>query len=234
MKRKELQQEREEWRRERFRRSIIEAAERAIVRKGYSAVTMDDVAREAQLSKATLYHYFRGKGELIVEILAHFFEEIDAEVQKISLLPISAREKLKKGIRFYLQFNLDKENISRLLITDRSFVEKMKIFVTEEKKLASDMDRRFIARMKARRKEILDRVGGFLKEGVAAGEFRRIDVSAAVTFLESLLQGYWHVRYWHERPYTVKEATEIIHGFFLQGIQKRTAPQGMSWGKRST
>ncbi|MFZ2052874.1 MAG: TetR/AcrR family transcriptional regulator [Candidatus Aminicenantales bacterium] len=221
MERKKLQREREEKRRQQFRHAILEAAERVIVRKGCNAATMDDVAREAQLSKATLYHYFRGKGELTLEILGHFFEEINEEVKKISLLPLSATEKLEKGIRFYLQFHQEKENISRMLITNRSFIEKMKIFVTEDKKITSDMDRRFITRMKARRKEILNRVAGFLRDGVAAGEFRKIDISAAVTFLESLLEGYCHVRYWHERPYSVKEATEIIHGFFLQGIQKK-------------
>jgi hypothetical protein len=110
-----------------------------------------------------------------------------------------------------------------MLITDRSFIEKMKIFVTEEKKITSDAERRFITKMKARRKEILDKVAGFLREGVAAGEFRRIDISAAVTFLESALQGYCHVRYWHERPYSVKEATEVIHNYFLRGIQKKEA-----------
>lgn len=221
MKKKQLQQEREEWRRRQFRSSILEAAERIIVRKGYQKMTMDDVAREAQLSKATLYHYFRSKGELSLEILGHFFEEIGEEVEKISLLPLNATEKLNKGIRFYLRFHQEKENISRMLITDRSFIEKMKIFVTEEKKITSDAERQFITKMKAKRKEILDRVAGFLREGVAAGEFRRIDISAAVTFLESLLQGYCHVRYWHERPYSVKEAAEIIHNYFLRGIQKK-------------
>jgi AcrR family transcriptional regulator len=228
MKKKQLQREREEWRRRQFRHSILEAAEQIIVRKGYQKMTMDDIARGAQLSKATLYHYFRSKEELALEILGHFFEAINEEVQKISLLPLSAKEKLKKGIRFYLQFNQDKENISRMLITDRTFVEKMKIFVTDEKKLASDAERQFITKMKSRRKEILDRVAGFLREGVAAGEFRRIDISTAVTFLESLLQGYCHVRYWHERAYSVKEATEIIQNYFLQGIQKKT--EGLAKG----
>ncbi|MGB7294691.1 MAG: TetR/AcrR family transcriptional regulator [Candidatus Aminicenantales bacterium] len=221
MKRKELQQEREAWRRQRFRRSIIEAAERVIVRKGYSLVTMDDVAREAELSKATLYNYFRSKRELTLEILSHFFEEVDEGGRKIASLPLSASEKLKKAIRFYLQFNLDKENISRMLLTDRSFVERMKILVTPESKPASDLDRRFITKMKAKRKEILDRVSGFLKEGVASGEFRKIDIPAAVIFLESVLQGYCQARYWHEHPYSVPEATEIIHGFLLQGIKKK-------------
>jgi AcrR family transcriptional regulator len=220
MKKKERQQEREEWRRQRFRRSIIEAAERVIAHKEYGLVTMDDVSREAEISKATLYHYFQSKKELTLEILAHFFEEIDEGGRKIASLPMSASDKLKRGIRFYLQFNLDKENISRMLITDRTFVERMKILVTPEKKPASDLDRRFITKMKAKRKEILDRVSGFLKEGVASGEFREIDIPAAVIVLESVLQGYCHVRYWHERPYSVSEATEIIHNHFLRGIKK--------------
>jgi len=221
MKRKELQEEREEWRRREFRRCILSAAEKVIVAKGYGAMTMDDVAREAQFSKATLYHYFRSKGELLLEILGNFFEEIEQEVQKINQLRQSAREKLKKGIHFYLRFNEEKENISRMLIMDRTFTEKMNIFVTDEKELTSEVDRRFITKMKIKRRDILDGVSKILKEGIASGEFRKIEVAEAVTFLESLLQGYCHVRFWHDRPYSAKEATEIIQEFFLHGIEKK-------------
>jgi AcrR family transcriptional regulator len=220
MNNKELRREREERRRQEYRRLILQAAERVIARKGYSAMTMDDVAREAEFSKATLYHYFRSKGELSLEILATFFEETDRQVRKILKLRKSATEKLRRGIRFYLQFNLDKENISRMLIMDPSFIEKMKIFMTEEKKLTSEMDRRFIARIKAERREILESVAEILKDGVAAGEFRRLDIPGAVTFLESVLQGFSHIRFWQARPYSVKEATELIHGFVLRGIDK--------------
>jgi AcrR family transcriptional regulator len=221
MRKKELRREREERRRQDYRRLIVQAAERLIARKGYSAMTMDDVAREAEFSKATLYHYFRSKSELTMEILATFFEETDRQVRKILALRKSAKEKLRRGIRFYLQFNLDKENISRMLFMDPSFIEKMRIFMTEEKKLASETDRRFIARIKAKRREILDGVAEILKEGVAGGEFRKLDITGAVTFLESVLQGYSHVRFWQARPYTVNEATEVIHGFVLRGIDKK-------------
>jgi AcrR family transcriptional regulator len=221
MKRKELQEEREEWRRQEFRRCILRAAEGVIVRKGYSAMTMDDVAREAQFSKATLYHYFRSKGELLLEILGNFFEETDQEVQKINRLRLSAREKLKRGIHFYLRFNEEKENISRMLIMDRAFTEKMNIFVSDERTITSEVDRRFITKMKTKRKDILDGVSRILTEGMASGEFRKMDVADAVTFLESLLQGYCHVRFWHDRPLSAKEATEIIQEFFLRGIEKK-------------
>lgn len=221
MSKHELRREREERRRQEYRRLIVKATELVIVRKGYSAMTMDDVAREADFSKATLYHYFRSKGELVLELLSNFFEEIEQELQRITALRLSAQQKLERGIRFYLQFNLDKENISRMLMVDRSFMEKMKIFVTDEKKLTSEMEREFITKMKSKRREILNGVATILKDGIAAGEFRRMDVSSAVTFLESVLQGYCHVRFWHDRPYSPEEVTKLIRDFFLQGIEKR-------------
>lgn len=221
MKKRQMRHEREEWKRQEYRRLILKAAEQVIVRKGTTAMTMDDVAREAEFSKATLYHYYRSKGELILEILANFFEETDEEVRRIRALDSSAKEKLRQGIHFYLQFNQEKENISRMLIMDHSFMEKMRIFVADKNKLTSDLDRRFLARMKTRRREILDNVAGILREGVETGEFRKMDIPDAVTFLESVLQGYCHVRFWHERPRTVKEAKDLIYAFFLQGIERK-------------
>jgi AcrR family transcriptional regulator len=221
MKRKELQVEREEWRRREYRRCILEAAERVIVARGYSAMTMDDVAREAQSSKATLYHYFRGKGEILLEILAHFFEEIDQEVQRINRQALCAREKLRRGIEFYLRLSEEKENISRMLMMDRAFMEKMNILIAPERGLASEADRRFITKVRAKRKDIQDGVAQTLKEGMASGEFRRMDVPAAVLCLEALLEGYSHVRIWPDSRYSPRRAAAIIQEFFLKGIEKK-------------
>jgi hypothetical protein len=110
-----------------------------------------------------------------------------------------------------------------MLMMDRTFMEKMNIFISAESKLTSEVDRRFITKVKARRKDILDGASRILKEGIASGEFRKMDVAAAVIFLESLLQGYSHVRFWPDKRYSTKEATEIIQEFFLQGIEKKDA-----------
>jgi AcrR family transcriptional regulator len=223
MIRKELQQEREEWRRQEYRRVIIQAAEHVIARKGFGAMTMDDIAVEAQVSKATLYHYVRSKGELMLEILGNFFDEIDQQVQKIKLQKASAKEKLKQGIYYYLEFNKQKENISRMLMMDRSFMEKMRIFVGDEQNLASEADRRFLNRIRIKRKEILDGVASILREGMENGEYRKMDLAAAVLFLEAVLQGYCHVRVWLDDQYSPEKTTELIYHFFLQGIEKRDA-----------
>jgi AcrR family transcriptional regulator len=221
MKKTDLRLEREHWRRQEYRQSILKAAEKIVAQKGYSAMTMDDVAREAEFSKATLYHYFKGKGELILQIIESFFDEIRKGLAKVRRLRVSARERLKRGIYFYLQFNQKKENISRVLMMDKSFIEKLRIFVTGENKLTSEVDRRFINSIKAKRREILADVAQILREGVENKEFRPMDIQATIIFFEAVLQGYYHVKLWHERHYSLDEAAELIYSFFLHGIERK-------------
>jgi TetR/AcrR family transcriptional regulator len=61
-------QERRERERENRRREIIDAAERIFFARGLAAATMDEIAEEAELSKGTLYLYFKSKEELYLQI----------------------------------------------------------------------------------------------------------------------------------------------------------------------
>lgn len=61
-------QERKEREKERRRQQIMVAAKRVFVTKGFGGTTMEDIAREAELSAGTLYLYFKNKNELYVSL----------------------------------------------------------------------------------------------------------------------------------------------------------------------
>ena len=61
-------QERKQRERERRRQQIIVAAKRVFSEKGFSKTTMEDIAREAELSPGTLYLYFKNKDELYASL----------------------------------------------------------------------------------------------------------------------------------------------------------------------
>ncbi len=61
--------ERKEKEKEIRRNDIIEAAERIFFSKGYNNATMDDVAKEAEFSKRTVYVYFNSKEQIYFEIM---------------------------------------------------------------------------------------------------------------------------------------------------------------------
>ncbi len=73
-------QERKRRERRRRRRQIMIAAKRVFSIKGFTKTTMEDIAREAELSPGTLYLYFKNKDELYaslsVEILEHLYNQL--------------------------------------------------------------------------------------------------------------------------------------------------------------
>ncbi len=56
--------ERKEREKQQRRSDIIDAAERIFFSRGFDSPTMDDIAAEAELSKGTLYLYFRSRDDL--------------------------------------------------------------------------------------------------------------------------------------------------------------------------
>ena len=73
-------QERKRRERRRRRRQIMIAAKRVFSLNGFTKTTMEDIAREAELSPGTLYLYFKNKDELYaslsVEILEHLYNQL--------------------------------------------------------------------------------------------------------------------------------------------------------------
>ncbi len=56
------------------RNDIIDAAERTIAAKGYYLATMDDIAKESEFSKRTVYIYFNSKEQLYFEIMVRGYK----------------------------------------------------------------------------------------------------------------------------------------------------------------
>jgi AcrR family transcriptional regulator len=155
MRTSEIRRERELRRREGYRETILHAAERVILRKGYSATTMDDVAREAQFSKATLYKYVPGKGILLFEIMGHYFDEIQNRMAEILAGPGTAGEKLRLFIRMILLYQEDKENITRVLWMDNAMLKLVRVFAASTGKAgsATAADRKMLGLLQRKSRE---------------------------------------------------------------------------------
>ena len=61
------------------KRQILGIARRLFSGSNYGAVSMDDVAREAGVTRGLLHHYFGGKRELYVEVVREMFRGTGAQ-----------------------------------------------------------------------------------------------------------------------------------------------------------
>ena len=76
-------QERKQRERERRRQQIIVAAKRVFSEKGFSKSTMEDIAREAELSPGTLYLYFKNKDELYASLSVRILQYLNIRLEDV-------------------------------------------------------------------------------------------------------------------------------------------------------
>jgi AcrR family transcriptional regulator len=69
---------------------VIRTAEELFKKVGFRAVTMELVAREANVAKATLYSYFKNKDELYVEVSARMARILRGAVEQALMKPDTA------------------------------------------------------------------------------------------------------------------------------------------------
>jgi AcrR family transcriptional regulator len=77
-------QERKEREKERRRQQIIVAAKRVFSEKGFNKATMEDIAKEAELSPGTLYLYFKNKEELYASLSLRILQYLNIRVTHVN------------------------------------------------------------------------------------------------------------------------------------------------------
>ena len=84
--------------------SIISAAEKVFMSKGFENATMDDIAIEAEFSKGALYTYFQSKNELCLSIVLRGLKVISTEFNKVTSKKILSLNKIEKLASTFLKF----------------------------------------------------------------------------------------------------------------------------------
>lgn len=81
--RKKIIQERREREKNQRIQSIIESAKKLFFSKGYLKTTMDEIALGAEISKPTIYQYFKTKDDLFFSLMIPVIEDIGRELEKV-------------------------------------------------------------------------------------------------------------------------------------------------------
>ena len=97
--------ERKEREREQRRNAILEAAEKIFFKKGIDSSTMDEVAEEAELSKGTLYLYFKSKEDIHFAIFQRGAEILIGMFNKAISTKNSGLENLLALGRTFIKFS---------------------------------------------------------------------------------------------------------------------------------
>ena len=162
------------------RAQILEGAGRVISRMGYDAASVNDIAREAGVSKGTIYVYFSGKEDLfeglMEETRERLFRELGDELQRPG--PVGERM-LNYGGR-----------LVRKLCSD-PVVQAHRVMIGVAERMP-ELGARFYERGATRGTQLMV---DFLTQRVAAGDLAISDVRlAAAQFAELCMAGLFRRR----------------------------------------
>jgi AcrR family transcriptional regulator len=206
-------QERKERERERRRQQIIVAAKRVFSDKGFSKATMEDIAKEAELSPGTLYLYFKNKDELYASLSLRILHYLYIRLEHLNggeKLDYQQRlEALKDAMYDVYQFD------SMILIN---------MFHLQSSETLRNLTPELISEIKRLSRESIAEMVKFFRDGISDGVYIDVHPIALADIVWSLFSGVvlWEnsKRVINEDKDYLKETLETAFDIFGRGIHK--------------
>lgn len=207
-------QERKERERERRRQQIIVAAKRVFSEKGFNKATMEDIAKEAELSPGTLYLYFKNKDELYASLSLRILQYLIIRLEHVNedkeLDSEGKAEALEKALFDVYQFD-------PLVIIN--------MFHLQSSETLKNLSEQLLSEIEELSRKSLNVIAKIFEEGISEGIFIKKHPVALADILWALFSG---VILWESSKKIIdsnkdylKDTLEIAFEIFFRGIRKK-------------
>ncbi len=185
------------------RAQILEASAQIIRQKGFHAASMQDIANAVNLQKASLYHHFSSKQEILLELLDQALDLLSERVSASLSQDIPVDEKLRQAMRIYLGSMAEHADLAAVLLL-------------EHRSLDPEYHERHIPRRD--RFERLWR--DLIQEGVESGVFEDTDPSMTARALLGVMN--WTITWYSpDGLLSIGQISDHFAGLFLDGLRGR-------------
>ena len=193
---------------------IYRTAAQIILRKGYDATSVNDIANALGMTKAGLYHYINGKKELLFDIMNFGLWELDEEVAA----PARAVRDPAERLRFIIGAH------ARLVTRGQGAIT---ILVDEVTALTPAQQRKITQS----KRKYFDFLRGTLDELKAAGKMQDVNTTAAAFSLLGMIN--WLSRWFQQGgALTEEQAAGQIVKIALHGLMRKQEVRSQESGVR--
>ncbi len=190
--------------REQRRAQLLDAAMKAVIRFGYRKTTVDDIARQAGVTRATIYNYFPGKDQIFTALVEREIKTLRCAIWKEVDPMDPPQRRLECFVRArYRQLRRLKELYSVVLDVGRDLM----LMVPG---LLQDFERQ--------QQEFL---ADLLREGVESKIFSPTDVDLLAAALLAALRGMDEAFMFEDREMLARGA-EILVSTLVKGLRVPT------------
>lgn len=173
---------------------IIQTAIPLFLSRGFESVSMDDIAKECQVTKASVYYYFPSKSDLLTASMVQLMDN----VRRVTILRLSEPTSLRERM-----LGITVGHLKAIDFDLHSFMRKMEAILSDEQMNA----------MRKSEQGILDALETEFRKSIDSGEIGPVDprvIARAYTSL--LMMGHAHDGNGNKMfPHEDEAAAQIIH-----------------------
>ncbi len=177
------------------RAQIIDATFFSIALKGYSSITMQDIADSAGVSKGVIHYYFKNKEELFISVLEQLIHELDEFTTARLAEAESPLERLQAMIAAVFEKCVENKKFHTVVLDFWAHATKHPAL------------RHASASQAARYRHLIAKI---LQDGIATGDFRKdVDTNLVASALLGQMQGLLTQWTLNDQAFDLMEATAI-------------------------
>jgi len=151
---------------------ITDTARRLFSEFSYLGVSMNDIAKKLNITKAALYYHFTGKAEIYEKVLDNVFNDLSLSIAQTSN-EATIDKKLHKLIKNYLDFGFKEKNLIKALM--------LKL---------SPADDQITKRITQLRERVAKLIQPIIEEVFASKKLpKKVDVGLLISLLTSMMDG---------------------------------------------
>ena len=191
------------------RKILIDTASNVFGQKGYAQTTLEEVAREAGVTRGAIYWHFDNKFEMFHAVLQALYKKVNARVTKIIESDQGPLDKLRQLILEFFQIISDEGEFR--------IAEDVQLFISRKEKIFGRLYKDHLKYVKSQRKLLKELV----REGIAAGEFdSHLDPEVIIVAFMSYIAGIKSAWLSGIANISIAENAEKLADIFLKGIAK--------------
>lgn len=189
------------------RLEVLDAAAAVFMERGFTATSVDDIAEVLGSTKGRIYHYYRSKADIFLDLLMLAMRDLLERVRVIaSQTELSATERLQAAARMHAMVMMTESARSRVAIQGAEMHLMRDAGAKQREALNS------FVRMRDEYEEFFAEM---VHEGVAAGDFRPVEPRLAAKPVLGALN--W-INMWY-RPRPGEDVSAIADEFALFVVQ---------------
>jgi AcrR family transcriptional regulator len=183
---------------------IIETARNIFSRFGIKKSTMDEIARKIRMAKSTLYHYFKNKEEIFLEVVKRESATMKVKLKEAIDGADTPQNKFKAYARTRMVYLKELDNYYSTL-TDAYF--EFYPFTEEIRRDFTNFE--------------MECLEGIFTEGVKKGVFEIKSPKITAQMVIIAFKGFEYLMITKEEPMKVENELDLLIDIFFKGIERR-------------